>query len=72
MQGFISHKSFGGYCGTLSLEGEILTPISVQESGEPSFKTIMEDEPVNGWDFYSISPPEASQRGSEKVLCTAQ
>ena len=66
MQGFISHKSFGGYCGTLSLEGEILTPISVQESGEPSFKTIMEDEPVNGWDFYSISPPEASQRGSEK------
>jgi len=66
-QGFISHRSFGGYCGTLSLEGEILTPISVQESGEPSFRIIQDNENINGWDFFSIAPPEASMRGAEKL-----
>jgi len=65
-QGFISHRSFGGYCGTLSLEGEILTPISVQESGEPSFRVIQDGEHINGWDFFSIAPPEASLRPGDK------
>ncbi|UCE06607.1 MAG: hypothetical protein JSW07_00775, partial [bacterium] len=66
-QGFISHRSFGGYCGILSLEGEILTPISVQESGEPSFRIIRDGEHINGWDFFSIAPPEASLRGKNKL-----
>jgi hypothetical protein len=66
-QGFISHRSFGGYCGVLSLEGEILTPISIQESGEPSFRLIMDGEHVNGWDFFAMTPPEASLRGNEKL-----
>lgn len=66
-QGFISHRSFGGYCGIVSLEGEILTPISVQESGEPTFRIIKDGEHINGWDFFSIAPPEASLRGNEKV-----
>jgi CRISPR/Cas system CSM-associated protein Csm3 (group 7 of RAMP superfamily) len=65
-QGFISHRSFGGFCGTLSVEGEILTPISVSESGEPSFRIIKDGEHINGWDFFSIAPPEASLRGNEK------
>ena len=65
-QGFISHRSFGGFCGTLSLEAEILTPLSISESGEPSFRIIKDEEHINGWDFFSIAPPEASQRANEK------
>ncbi len=66
-QGFVSHRSFGGYCGIFSLEGEILTPISIQESGEPSFRVIMDNEHINGWDFFSIAPPESSLRGAAKL-----
>jgi len=66
-QGFITHRSFGGFCGTLSLEGEILTPISVRESGEPSFRTMLDGEQVNGWDFFAIAPPELALRDSNKL-----
>jgi CRISPR/Cas system CSM-associated protein Csm3 (group 7 of RAMP superfamily) len=62
--GFISHRLFGGHCGTFVLEAEALTPISVKESGEPSFRITMEGEPVNGWDFFSMSPPENALRDS--------
>jgi CRISPR/Cas system CSM-associated protein Csm3 (group 7 of RAMP superfamily) len=62
--GFVSHKSFGGYCGMFVVEGKILTPISVQESGEPSLRTDLEDGPINGWDFFSMSPPENASRSS--------
>ncbi len=65
-QGFISHRSFGGFGGTLSLAAEVLTPISISESGEPSFRTIQDGEHINGWDFFSIAPPEAAMRGTEK------
>lgn len=67
VEGFISHRFFGGYCGTLSVEAEVLTPLSIQESGEPSYKTTLNDGPVNGWDFFSISPPEADLRTKERV-----
>jgi CRISPR/Cas system CSM-associated protein Csm3 (group 7 of RAMP superfamily) len=66
-QGFISHRSFGGYCGTLSVEGEALTPLSVQESGEPSYRATLEGGPVNGWDCFSMSPPDAALRPAQKV-----
>ncbi len=66
-EGFISHKAFGGYCGILAIEGELLTPTHVKESGEPSFKTKLENEPVNGWDFFSMAPPEASRRETDKI-----
>ncbi|QTA89146.1 type III-I CRISPR-associated gRAMP effector Cas7-11i [Desulfonema magnum] len=65
--GFISHRAFGGYCGTLVVEAETLTPVNIQESGEPSFTTMLEDGPVNGWDFFSMSPPEADQRSSDRL-----
>ena len=65
-QGFISHRAFGGYCGTLSLEAEILTPTCIHESGEPSFKIELNDEIINGWDFFSIAPPTASQKGTDR------
>ncbi|MGA9348746.1 MAG: RAMP superfamily CRISPR-associated protein [Anaerolineae bacterium] len=65
--GFISHRAFGGYCGTLAVEAEVLTPLHIQESGEPSFKTTLDDGPVNGWDFFAMAPPEAAHRGSNKV-----
>ncbi len=64
--GFISHRAFGGYCGLLTVEAEVLTPTHVRESGEPSFKTTLADGPVNGWDFFSMSPPEAAQRATQK------
>ncbi len=65
--GFISHRAFGGYCGTLWVEAEILTPLHVRESGEPSFRATLADGPVNGWDFFSMSPPEAANRGADKL-----
>ncbi len=65
--GFISHRAFGGYCGTLAVEAEILTPISIRESGEPSFRATLSDGPVNGWDFFSMTPPEATRRGPNKI-----
>ena len=65
--GFISHRAFGGCCGKLMVEAEVLTPIHVRESGEPSLKVTLADGPVNGWDFFSMSPPEAAQRDVEKV-----
>jgi hypothetical protein len=65
--GFVSHRAFGGHCGTLVVEAEVLTPIHIKESGEPSFRAILEDGPVNGWDFFSMAPPEATQRNPDKV-----
>ena len=60
--GFISHRAFGGYCGMLHLEVEVLTPLHVRESGEPSRRAQLADGRVNGWDFFSLSPPAAGHR----------
>ncbi len=60
--GFISHRAFGGNCGMLFLEAEVLTPLHIQESGAPSFRADVDGLPVNGWDFFSMSPPDAAQR----------
>ena len=65
--GFVSHRAFGGHCGTLTVEAEVLTPLNVRESGEPSFVATLADGPVNGWDFFAMAPPEAAQRGPNKV-----
>ncbi|MCK5508349.1 MAG: hypothetical protein KAI50_07485 [Desulfobacterales bacterium] len=65
--GFISHRSFGGYCGKLIVEANLLTPTNIQESGEPSYKSTLDEEPVNGFDFFSISPPEVRYRDTNKV-----
>ena len=65
--GFVSHRAFGGYCGTLAVEAEVLTPLHIQESGEPSFRATLADGPVNGWDFFAMAPPEAAQRGPSKI-----
>ncbi len=65
--GFISHRAFGGNCGMLFLEAEVLTPLHIQESGAPSFRTDLEGLPVNGWDFFSMSPPDAAQRAEVRA-----
>lgn len=65
--GFVSHRAFGGYCGILSVSAEVLTPLHVRESGEPSHRAALADGPVNGWDFFSMSPPEAAMRDTPKV-----
>ena len=65
--GFISHRAFGGYCGTLAVEAEVLTPLYIRESGEPSLKTIVDESPVNGWDFFSLAPPQADARPESKA-----
>lgn len=62
--GFISHRSFGGYCGQLVLKGEVLTPLHVSESGEPSFRTQISDLEVNGWDMFKMAPP--TQEGKQE------
>ena len=65
--GFISHRAFGGHCGRLEIEAEILSPIMVKESGEPSFRGTLQDGPVHGWDFFSMSQPEAAKRSNERL-----
>ncbi|MFQ5612297.1 MAG: RAMP superfamily CRISPR-associated protein [Anaerolineae bacterium] len=65
--GFISHRAFGGYCGTLAVEAEVLSPLSIQESGQPSFTTMLDGQPVNGWDFFSMAPPDPALRGDDWV-----
>lgn len=65
--GFISHRAFGGYCGMLCLEAQTLTPVNISESGEPSFTTTLDDGPVNGWDFFSMSPPGAKDRAEDRI-----
>ncbi|MGB0383960.1 MAG: type III-I CRISPR-associated gRAMP effector Cas7-11i [Ardenticatenaceae bacterium] len=65
--GFISHRAFGGHCGRLEVEVEILTPTMVRESGQPSFSGRLADGAVHGWDFFSMSPAEAAKRNAEKA-----
>ncbi len=65
--GFVSHRAFGGYCGKLLVEAEVLTPLHVRESGEPSQRAKLADGPVNGWDFFSMSPPEAAHRADQRL-----
>ena len=65
--GFISHRAFGGYCGQLHLEARILTPVNIKESGEPSFTAKLDEGPVNGWDFFSLSPGNAQARSEERI-----
>ncbi|MEW5956501.1 MAG: RAMP superfamily CRISPR-associated protein [Chloroflexota bacterium] len=65
--GFISHRAFGGYCGTLSVEAVTLTPIHVRESGEPTLRATLADGPINGWDFFALASPEAALRAASKT-----
>lgn len=67
LAGFISHRAFGGYCGMLVVEAEVLTPLHIRESGEPSFRATLSDGPVNGWDFFAMAPPEADKRAPDKT-----
>ncbi|MCP4401890.1 MAG: hypothetical protein GY801_31895 [bacterium] len=65
--GFISHRAFGGYCGMLFVQAETLTPLTIQESGEPSFSESLQEGPVHGWDFFSMTPPDAGHRGDKRT-----
>ncbi len=65
--GFISHKAFGGYCGKLFVEAEVLTPLAIRESGQPSHTATMDGETVNGFDFFSFSPSRAADRDAERI-----
>ncbi|HLA34222.1 MAG TPA: RAMP superfamily CRISPR-associated protein [Rhodocyclaceae bacterium] len=65
--GFTSHRSFGGYCGALVVEAEILTPTNVRESGQPSFTTTLPDGAVNGWDFFAMASPSVELRDPMKT-----
>jgi len=66
-EGFISHRSFGGNCGTLHIEGEIISPINIKESGQPSWTKIIDNEHINGWDFFSMSSPELIHRDNSRT-----
>ncbi|HIJ40813.1 MAG TPA: hypothetical protein HPP90_07015, partial [Deltaproteobacteria bacterium] len=65
--GFISHRAFGGYCGVLHVEAEALTPINIRESGAPSHTTMHAEGAINGWDFFSFSPPDPDNRNVAKA-----
>ena len=64
--GYISHRSFGGHCGMLILEAKTLTPLTIKESGEPSFTSEIKGDTVYGWDFFSMSPPNKDARNDNK------
>ncbi|CAK0754493.1 conserved hypothetical protein [Gammaproteobacteria bacterium] len=65
--GFISHRAFGGYSGTLFVEAESLTALHIKESGEPSVQMDVVDGRVNGWDFFSMASPEAVIRPTDRT-----
>ncbi len=65
--GFISHRSFSGYAGTLVVEAEVLTPLHVRESGEPSRKALLAGGNVNGWDCFAFAPAEATLRPTDRL-----
>jgi CRISPR/Cas system CSM-associated protein Csm3 (group 7 of RAMP superfamily) len=65
--GFISHRSFGGYAGTLAVEAEVLTPLHIRESGEPSRKALLDGGNVNGWDCFAFAPAEAALRPEARL-----
>jgi CRISPR/Cas system CSM-associated protein Csm3 (group 7 of RAMP superfamily) len=65
--GFISHRSFGGYAGSLVLEAEVLTPLHVKESGEPSAYLDLAEGRVNGWDAFAMAAPAAAARDPVKT-----
>ena len=65
--GFVSHRSFGGYSGSLAVELEVLTPLHVRESGEPSHRATLEGGNVNGWDCFSFAPAEAALRTENRL-----
>lgn len=65
--GFISHRAFGGYCGTLAVAAEALTPLHVRESGEPSHKLTLAEGNVNGWDCFALAPAEAALRPESRT-----
>ena len=56
--GYISHRQYSEYCGSLVCELEALTPLHIKESGEPSFQ----DDEHYGYDFFSISPPKNEKK----------
>ncbi len=66
-EGYISHRSFGGYCGYLVFEGKVLTPLHIQESGEPTYAKDMGGKRFNGWDMFSLSSPEVALRDEAKT-----
>lgn len=69
-QGFISHSAFGGYCGVLAIAGEVLTPLCIKESGEPSFIQVTDDPNagfVNGWESFAMAPPQANLRDPSRL-----
>jgi CRISPR/Cas system CSM-associated protein Csm3 (group 7 of RAMP superfamily) len=65
--GFISHRAFGGYSGKLVVEAEVLSPLHIAESGEPSFKAQLAEGTVNGWDCFALAPGEAALRPQTKT-----
>ena len=65
--GFTSHRSFGGCCGTLAIEAEILTPTNVRESGQPSYTATLAEGPVHGWDFFALASPKIELREAPKT-----
>lgn len=64
--GLVSHGEFGGYCGILEIEAEVLTPLSIQESGEPSYSATVNGQRINGWDMFSLAPPAAAHRAPDR------
>jgi len=65
--GFVSHRAFGGFCGMLFVEAEVLSPLHVRESGEPSHKAVLPEGNINGWDCFAMAPAEASLRPQARI-----
>ncbi|WP_045221526.1 type III-I CRISPR-associated gRAMP effector Cas7-11i [Desulfonatronum thioautotrophicum] len=66
-EGYISHRSFGGYSGRLVIEAKVLTPLHIRESGEPSFSQQTASGAIYGWDFFSMAPAQITNRPEQKA-----
>ena len=60
--GKISHQQFGGYCGSLFLNVEVMSPLHISESGEPAY--MIDNKQC--FDFFSMAPPSASSKKAKR------
>ena len=63
--GNVSHRQLGGYCGSLFLNLEVVSPLHISESGEPAYS--VDDKQC--FDFFSMAPPSADSKKNCASIC---
>jgi len=51
----------------LTVETKVLTPLNIRESGAPYYTAKTAAGVINGWDFFSMSPPDPNDRPQDRM-----